>query len=113
MKDKSKSKERNEEIVAFFYKIFGYRIRMGMNPDEARKESYDAVSLRYGIQKGRLLNIISERKYSRQVNDDALRRSAMALIGELQIVNQELDNSKAKNEKLIDLLKECVEDDCR
>lgn len=111
MKDTAKSRERNEEIVTFFYKIFSYRIRGGMNPDEARKESYDAVTLRYGIQKGRLLNIISETKCSLQVNNDALRRNALALIAELQIVNKELENSRSKNERLIGLLKECVEDD--
>ena len=84
-----------------------------MNPDDARKESYDAVYLRYGIQKGRLLNIISERKCSRLVNNEVLRHNALALIGELQIANKELEYSKSKNDRLIALLKECAEDGIR
>ena len=113
MKDKNKSRERNEEIVAFFYKIFSYKIREGMSPDEARKESYDAVYLRYGIQKGRLLNIISERKCSFHVNNSALRHNALSLIAELRNVNKELDHSKDKNNQLIALLEACLEDDSR
>ena len=63
-----KSHERNSEIVTFFYKIFGHRVHEGMNPDEARKQAYDAVTLRYEISSGRLLNIISEYKNSQKVN---------------------------------------------
>ena len=113
MKDPTKSLERNEEIVTFFYKIFSHWIHEGMNPDDARKEAYDAVHLRFGIQKGRLLNIISERRCSQQVNNEALRRNALALIGDLQIVNRGLESSMAKNAELIGLLKACLEDDSR
>lgn len=111
MKNQSKSLERNSEIVAFFYLVFGNRVHKGMNPDEARKAAYDAVTLRYGIGKGRLLNIISKRKSSQKVNENALRQNAIALIEELRNANDGHDRAKSKNEQLISLLKECIEDD--
>ena len=109
----SRTDERNGEIVSFFYTIFSHRIRGGMNPDEARKEAYDAVTLRYDISRGRFLNIVSEQKNSRNVNGNALRQKALALIDSLRIVNEGLDETKAKNDKLISLLQECLEDDNR
>ena len=113
MESSPKGKERNGEIVTFFYTIFSHRIRGGTTPDEARKEAYDAVTLRYGIGKGRLLNIISGQKGSQRVNNYTLRQNALALINELQVVNEGLDETRSKNERLIGLLKECVEDDNR
>jgi len=110
MKDKSKSEERNSEIVFFFYTIFGRRIHEGVSPEEARKQAYDAVTLRYGICQGRLLNIISSQKNSRKVNDSSFRQNAIALIGDLETVNCGLDDKKDKNERLISLLKEFLDD---
>ena len=101
--------EINREAVTFFYKIFSHRIREGMNPNDARNESYEAVTLRYGISKGRLLNIISQRNNSQSVN--LFRQKAVDLIKELQIANGGMQDSIQRNEKLISLLKECVEDD--
>ena len=109
MKDKLRAQERNGEIVSFFYAIFGHRIHGGMNPEDARNEAYDAVSLRYGIGKGRLLNIISGQRHSRRVNDSVLRQNAIALIRELETANSGLDEAKAKNDRLIGLLKECID----
>ena len=111
MSDSIKQRERKVEIVSFFYMIFSHRIREGVSPDESRKEAYDAVTLRYGISKGRLLNIISEQKISRKENISALRHNALSLIRDLLAVNDELDLKKEKNERLIGLLKECTEDD--
>lgn len=108
---KNNALEINREAVTFFYMIFSHRIRKGMNPDDARKESYDAVTLRYGISRGRLLNIISQHKNSQKVNLSRLRQNAIALIKELQIANGGLQDSIQRNDKLISLLKECVEDD--
>ena len=106
-----RSRERNSEIVTFFYKIFGHRVHEGLSPDEARKEAYDAVALRYEISRGRLLNIISEHKNSQKVNVSKLRQNAIALINDLQAVNCGLDATISKNERLISLLQECLEDD--
>lgn len=103
--------ERNGEIVTFFYTIFGHRIREGLNPDEARKQAYDAVTLRYEISRGRLLNIISEYKTSQKVNVSKMRQNALALINDLQAVNHGLSNNITRNERLISLLNECLEDD--
>lgn len=108
---KNNALEINREAVTFFYMIFSHRIREGMNPDDARKESYDAVTLRYGISRGRLLNIISQHKNSQSVNQSKLRQNAIALIKELRIANGGLHESIQRNDKLISLLKECVEDD--
>ena len=102
--------ERNDEIVTFFYTILGTRVHAGMSPEEARKEAYDAVTLRYGIGRGRLLNIISNQKGSRMVNNSAFRENAISLIRELQIANTGFEAAMNKNERLIALLKECVED---
>ena len=102
--------EINREAVTFFYMIFSHRIREGMNPNDARNESYDAVTLRYGISRGRLLNIISQHKNSQSVNQSKLRQNAISLIKELQIANSGLQDSIQRNDKLISLLKECVED---
>lgn len=110
MKNKAKACERKAEIVSFFYTIFGHRIREGMNPDEARREAYDAVTLRYEISSGRLLNIISEQKNSQKVNVSTLRQNAIQLIKELRAVNEGLDETKARNEKLVSLLQECLDD---
>lgn len=110
MKDKTRSHERNDEIVSFFYTIFGHRVHQGMNPDLARKEAYDAVALRYGIGKGRLLNIISSKRVSQKVNNSAMTQNAIALVRELEIVNASHDAAKEKNERLIGLLKECIDD---
>ena len=108
-----KGAERNGEIVNFFYLIFGHRVHGGMAPDEARKEAYDAVTLRYGISKGRLQNIISERNCSRKVNRSAFRENALSLIDALSNANEELDTAKGRNEKLIQLLKDAIEYDGR
>lgn len=111
MKSKAKSCERKGEIVTFFYMIFSHRVRGGMSPEDARREAYDAVTLRYSISRGRLLNIISEQKISQKVNVSELQRNAIALIRELRAVNDGLDETKARNEKLMSLLQECLEDD--
>ena len=96
------------EIITFFYKLFGNRVHEGMPPDAARKEAYDAVALRYGIAKGRLLNIISRQKSSQKVNEAEFRENALTLIRNLEIVNSGLEESRIKNEQLISYLKECV-----
>ena len=111
MKKTSRPPERNDEIVTFFYMIMSHRIREGMNPDEARRVAYDAVALRYEISDRYLLNIISKQKVSRRAKTEELRKNAIDLIGHLQAANGGLDEAKAKNERLISLLKECLEDD--
>ena len=111
MKNKVKTCDRNGEIVTFFYTIFSHRVRGGMSPDDARREAYDAVTLRYEISRGRLLNIISEQKISQKVNVSTLRQNAVALIRELKVVNDGLDETKARNQKLMGLLEECLEDE--
>lgn len=113
METTAKGKERNNEIVTFFYLIFGHRIHQGIGPDLARKEAYDAVSLRYGIGKGRLLNIISEQNNSRKVNMAAFRQNIHELIADISSVNTELDSVRSRNDRLIQLLKDCLEHDGR
>jgi len=108
-----KGAERNNEIVTFFYLIFGHRIHQGMEQDAARKEAYDAVSLRYGIGKGRLLNIISELNNSQKVNRAAFRENVLSLISDISSANEELDAVRARNDALISLLKDCLEHDGR
>ena len=107
---KNNVSETNREAVTFFYMIFSHWIREGMNPSDARRESYDAVTLRYGISRGRLLNIISQCKNSHSVNQSKLRQNAVALIKELQIANGGMQDSILRNDKLISLLQECLED---
>lgn len=109
----SKGRDRNNEIVTFFYLIFGHRVHLGMDTDDARKEAYDAVTLRYGIGKGRLLNIISERNNSQKVNKTAFRENVLTLIDDLASANAELDDIRERNHKLIALLKDCLEHEGR
>jgi len=111
MKKTARPPERNDEIVTFFYMIMSHRIREGMNPDQARRAAYDAVALRYEISDRYLLNIISKQRDSRRAKTEDLRRNALDLIVHLQAANCGLEEAKAKNERLISLLKECVEDD--
>jgi len=113
MDNMPKGKERNGEIVTFFYAIFGHKVHQGIGPDDARKEAYDAVSLRYGIGKGRLLNIISEQNNSQRVNRTAFRENVLALIGDLMSANEELSALRDRNDTLISLLKDCIEHDGR
>lgn len=82
-----------------------------MDATAARKEAYEAVELRYEIGQRYLLNIISEQKVSRSDNISAFRMKALALIDDLRVVNDGLGASIRKNEKLIGLLKECVDDE--
>lgn len=104
------SQERNREIVSFFYVVLSSRVRSGMPPDEARKDAYDAVNLRFGITKGTLLNIISAYKGSRSVNKITFQENASALIEELERANKSYAESLEKNSQLITLLKECCYD---
>lgn len=113
MEGSTKGVERNREIVTFFYLIFGHRIHNGVDRDLARKEAYDAVSLRYGIGRGRLLNIISAYNSSQKVNMTAFRENILTLIDDISSVNTELDKSRERNERLISLLKDCLEHDGR
>jgi len=113
MENSYKGNDRNNEIVTFFYMLFGHRVHGGMDPDAARKEAYDAVTLRYGIGKGRLQNIISEQNCSRKVNHAAFRENIITLIGDLSDVNAELANTHDRNERLISLLKDILEHDGR
>jgi len=113
METTTKGAERNNEIVTFFYLIFGHRVHQGVEPDLARKEAYDAVSLRYGIGKGRLLNIISAQNNSRKVNRAAFRENVRELITDITSVNEELDSVRSRNERLIQLLNDCLEHDGR
>lgn len=113
MESTPKGKERNGEIVTFFYAIFGHKVHQGVGPDDARKEAYDAVSLRYGIGKGRLLNIISEQNNSQRVNRAAFRENILTLIDDLRSANEGLNALKDRNESLILLLKDCIEHDGR
>lgn len=112
MDNNAKSRERKGEIVSFFYTIFSRRVREGMNPQDARQEAYNAVELRYEIAKGRLHNIISEVKNKQKVNIPNLQRKAEELIRELKTVNEGLEETKARNEKLMGLLQECLDDGC-
>ena len=104
---------RNDEIVTFFYAIFGHRIHQGVEQGQARKEAYDAVSLRYGISKGRLLNIISDQNSSRKVNVIAFRESITSLMADVEAANEEittmLNTTIDKNARLLALLKDCLE----
>ena len=109
METSPKGKERNGEIVTFFYAILSHKVHLGVDPDLARKEAYDAVSLRYGIGKGRLLNIISEQNNSQRVNRTAFRENILILIDDLVSVNDELAAILGRNEALIALLKDCLE----
>lgn len=113
MDNMQKGSERNREIITFFYLIFGHGVHLGSDPDTARKEAYDAVSLRYGIGKGRLLNIISEQNNSQRVNRTAFRENVLALIRDLDSANTELDALRERNDKLISLLQDCLEHDGR
>lgn len=108
MPKREESQKRIGEIVGFYYLIFGNRCHSGMSQANARNEACDAVTLRYGISRGRLLNMLSERKYLPSVNEFTFRDKALSLIDILNTANQELDSSKARNEKLISLLKECL-----
>lgn len=109
METSPKGKERNGEIVTFFYAILSHRVHLGVDPDLARKEAYDAVSLRYGIGKGRLLNIISEQNNSQRVNRTAFRENVLALISDLGSANEELIAILGRNDALITLLKDCLD----
>ena len=103
-----KTRDRNIEIVMFFYLIFGNRVHAGMPSDEARKEAYDAVELRYNLSKRSLLNIISQ---TRQVDNSravAFRAHAEVLKDFLLNMNEEILSKCDKNNKLIALLEECV-----
>lgn len=113
MDKKVKVNDRNKEIVTFFYMVFGHRVHSGVEQDEARKEAYDAVSLRYGISKGTLFNIISAVKTSRKVNETAFRENIISLISDLASVNDEINRTRERNDLLISLLKECIENDAR
>lgn len=104
---------RNSEIVAFFYSIFSHRIHQGMEQGLARKEAYDAVSLRYGISRGRLLNIISNQNTSQKANMTAFRGNLVNLIADIEASNEEISSSLnstlEKNGRLLALLKDCLE----
>lgn len=100
---------RNDEIVTFFYAIFGHKVHSGENPIQARKEAYDAVSLRYGISSGRLLNIIAEQRNSQNVNLTEFRENVISLIDNIKAVNDEINDTLEKNNLLLSLLKDCLE----
>lgn len=100
---------RNSEIVTFFYSIFGHRIHQGVEQGQARKEAYDAVSLRYGISRGRLLNIISDQNNSQKVNEAAFRENIISLIEDVTSANEEIQAVMDRNEKLLALLNDCLE----
>lgn len=99
----------NSEIVTFFYSIFGHKVHQGMDPVQARKEAYDAVSLRYGISSGRLLNIIAEQNNSQNVNITAFRENVLSLMRDISDVNEEINNTLERNNLLLSLLKDCLE----
>lgn len=103
-----KSQERNSEIVCFFYLIFGSRIHAGLKTEDARKEAYDAVQLRYNISQGRLLNIISQQRGMPSARKESFLANARNLIGDLSAVNAELLAAQRRNERLIALLEETV-----
>lgn len=100
---------RNSEIVTFFYSIFGHRIHNGVEQGQARKEAYDAVSLRYGISRGRLLNIISDQNNSQKVNMSAFRENVLALMDDVNSANEEINAVLSRNDRLLSLLKDCLE----
>jgi len=104
---------RNSEIVTFFYAIFGHRIHQGVEQGQARKEAYDAVSLRYGVSRGRLLNIISDQNNSQKVNMTAFRENIITLIADVEAANEEitstLNSTLENNGKLLALLKDCLD----
>lgn len=110
MGNRYKGQDRNAEIITFYYHIFGHRLRSGIAQSEARNEACDAVSLRYGITKGRLLNIISSHKGFDNANRTAFRNNAEALINELLVANKSMEEEIERNNQLISLLKECAYD---
>ena len=102
----TKGRERNREIVHFFYTLFGHWIREGQPPGDAKNNACDAVSLRYGISKGRLLNIISAQKCCPDKETAAFRCDAISLMGDLSAANAELERQIGRNKLLMELLEE-------
>lgn len=102
---------KNSEMLTFFYAIFGRKVRQGMKTSDARQCACDAITLRYGISRGRILNIISAQNYSLSVNVCEFQEKTTALIEELEYANLEMAEATAKNNKLIALLKESLEDE--
>ena len=81
-----------------------------MPPNEAKKEAFDAVTLRYGISKGRLQNIISVYRTLPNVNRAAFRCNASSLIAELRLANEGHQANIDRNTQLISLLEECCDE---
>lgn len=111
MTENSKWLDRDNEMLSFFYLIYRNRVHSGLPPKDAKKDAYDAVYLRYGVGTRRLRNIMSMRKSFHDVNRFAFTASALAMISDLKDANKELAVSMDKNNKLISLLEECVQDD--
>jgi len=92
----------------FFYLIFGNRVHAGLSPNEARKEAYDAVALRYNISRKYLLNIISLLQGVDNSKAAGFRANAEALKGYLLGANEEMLSKCERNNQLIALLDECI-----
>lgn len=109
MSNSEKTRQRNDEIVFYYYLIFGNRVHSGLPSSEAKKEAADAVALRYNISPGRLRNIISQQRIARTPNTSSFIVNAHALMDDLAVMNNELEAIRSRNDRLIALLEECID----
>ena len=107
MSYKSADRHRNEEICSMYFSVIRLNIKNGLSEREARKEAFDAITLRFHLSEKRARMLIAENK--RQDCDKykgTFYIQNQRLISILEQTNAQKKEEIEKNEQLINLLKE-------
>lgn len=107
MSYKSADRHRNEEICSMYFAVIRISIQNGMDEKEAKKEAFEAITLRFHLSEKRARMLIAEyiRKDCEKYNG-AFYVQNLKLIATLEEVNADKMEEIERNKRLIKLLKE-------
>lgn len=111
MSYKSSDRHRNEEICSMYFSVIKIYLAKGWSEKEAKKEAFDAITLRFHLSEKTTRMLIAEYiRYDCDKYKGAFYVQNDRLIELLEQINKEALLKIERNNKLIQLLKEVNEE---
>lgn len=107
MSYKSADRHRNEEICSMYFAVIRINIQKGKNERDAKKEAFDAITLRFHLSEKTARMLIADcirKDYDKYKGTFYVQN--LRLITILEEMNKEKMEEVERNTRLIELLKE-------
>lgn len=104
---KSADRHRNEEICSMYFSVIRIYLAQGMNEREAKKEAFDAITLRFHLSEKTARMLIADHirlDYNKYLGTFYVQNES--LISLLEQINRDKQAEIDRNNQLIKLLKE-------